>query len=314
MTFLTSKNKSVQIATDAGCFLLGSCLYAGSVSVFSAPNQIAPGGVTGLATIFHTLFHTPIGTVALLLNVPIMVWAMLEISYQVVVKTLVAIVVSSVIIDVSALFLPAYQGDHMLAAIFAGVLEGAGLSLIFLRGGTTGGTDLIARLLNRRFPHWSMGKLMLGVDLLVIAISALVYWSIESALYALIVIFVATRVIDAVLYGMDIGTGKLLYIISAQGQEISLRIMKNLHRGVTVLQGNGAYSGRQREILFCAVRKYEVHRALHLIREVDKQAFIIIGDAGQITGEGFREDPDPEKSIRDLLFRRGQGRGSHPKP
>lgn len=311
MTFLTSKKKWVQVTTDAGCFLLGSCLYAVSVSVFSAPNHIAPGGVTGLATIFNTLFHTPIGSIALLLNLPVMIWAMLEISYQVVIKTIIAIVVSSVIIDVSALFLPAYHGNAMLAAIFAGVLEGVGLALIFLRGGTTGGTDMVARLLNRRFPHLSMGKLMLSVDLVVITISAFVYWSIESVLYALIVIFVATRVIDAILYGMDIGTGKLLYIISDQGQQISSRIIEVLSRGVTVLQGHGAYSGEQRDVLFCAVRKYEVHRALQLVREIDKRAFIIIGDAGQITGEGFREDQVHEKSIRDLLFRRDKGTDSH---
>ncbi|MCI9575943.1 MAG: YitT family protein [Clostridiales bacterium] len=304
MSFLHSEKKGVQILTDAGCFVAGSCLYAISISVFAAPNQIAPGGVTGLATILNTLIHTPIGTVAFLLNIPIIIWAMLEIGYKVVIKTIVAIVISSLVIDLSALFLPAYQGDHMLAAIFAGVLEGIGLSLIFIRGGTTGGTDMTARLLNRRFPHLSMGKLMMTVDMMVITLSAFVYWSIESALYALIVIFVATRVIDAILYGLDIGTGKLLFIISDQGKRISTKIIETLGRGVTILSGHGAYSGQERDVLFCAVRKYEVHRALHLIREIDKRAFIIIGEAGQITGEGFREEKAQEKSVRELLSRK----------
>ncbi len=304
MSFLHSEKKGVQILTDAGCFVAGSCLYAISISVFAAPNQIAPGGVTGLATILNTLIHTPIGTVAFLLNIPIIIWAMLEIGYKVVIKTIVAIVISSLVIDLSALFLPAYQGDHMLAAIFAGVLEGIGLSLIFIRGGTTGGTDMTARLLNRRFPHLSMGKLMMTVDMMVITLSAFVYWSIESALYALIVIFVATRVIDAILYGLDIGTGKLLFIISDQGKRISTKIIETLGRGVTILSGHGAYSGQERDVLFCAVRKYEVHRALHLIREIDKRAFIIIGEAGQITGEGFREEQAQEKSVRELLSRK----------
>ena len=181
--------------------------------MFAAPNQIAPGGLTGVSTILNALFATPIGTVALILNIPILIWASCKIGISVVMKTLLAIVVSSVVIDVSALFLPAYQGDRMLAAIFAGVLEGIGLALILLRGGTTGGTDLTARLLQLRKPHVSMGKFMLGIDMAVVTVSAFVYRSIESGLYAVIVIFVATKVIDTILYGMDAGTGKTLFII-----------------------------------------------------------------------------------------------------
>ena len=124
MSFFTSKKTGVRVAVDFGCFLVGSCLYAISVSVFAAPNQIAPGGLTGVSTILNALFATPIGTVALILNIPILIWASCKIGISVVMKTLLAIVVSSVVIDVSALFLPAYQGDRMLAAIFAGVLEG----------------------------------------------------------------------------------------------------------------------------------------------------------------------------------------------
>lgn len=303
MSLLNSEKKGVSLGVDAGCFLLGSCLYAISVAVFSAPNQIAPGGIAGIATILNVLFHTPIGVMAMVLNVPIMIWAAMEISYKVVVKTIIAIAVSSIIIDVAGWILPAYRGNSMLAAIFAGVLEGLGLSLIFIRGGTTGGSDMVARLLNRRFPHWSMGKLMLSVDAMVITASAFVYWSLESALYALIVIFVATRVIDAVLYGVDIGTGKMLFIISDHGKEIADQIMVGVGRGVTLLKGQGAYSGQGRDVLFCAVRKYEVHRALRMVRDIDRHAFIIIGEAGQITGEGFREEKGPEQSVRELLTR-----------
>ena len=310
MSFFTSKKTGVRVAVDFGCFLVGSCLYAISVSVFAAPNQIAPGGLTGVSTILNALFATPIGTVALILNIPILIWASCKIGISVVMKTLLAIVVSSVVIDVSALFLPAYQGDRMLAAIFAGVLEGIGLALILLRGGTTGGTDLTARLLQLRKPHVSMGKFMLGIDMAVVTVSAFVYRSIESGLYAVIVIFVATKVIDTILYGMDAGTGKTLFIISDHSKEIAAEILESVSRGITIWDTRGAYSGQHRDMLFCAVRKYEVYRVLRLIREIDKNAFVIIGDAGQISGEGFQGEPPKEKTLLQWLRRKKTS--SHP--
>lgn len=299
-------NTSVQVFYDVVCFTLGSVLYGCSVSVFSEPNQIAPGGVTGLSIVFNSLFHTPVGTMVLILNIPLMIWAIFELGYKLVAKTIFAILLTSIVIDVIAILIPPYQGDKMLVAIFAGVTEGAGLALIFIRGGTTGGTDTAARLLGKRFPHVSMGRLMMFIDFTVVLIAAFAFHSIESAMYAVIVIFVATQIIDAMLYGTDVGTGKLLFIVSRKSNDVADAIIHKLSRGVTILKSRGAYTGSDNEVLLCAVRKYEVYRLTQLVREIDNKAFVIIGDAGQINGEGFKENGQEEKTLRDVIKKRKQ--------
>ncbi|NLG92777.1 MAG: YitT family protein, partial [Clostridiales bacterium] len=205
------KAKVIEILKDNLFFLVGSLIYAVSVDVFTAPNHIAPGGITGVCTMINFIWHWPIGMTGLLFNIPIFIWAIMEIGYKLVGKTIIATVYVSVAIDVIAKVLPHYTGEKMVAALFGGLLEGIGLSLVFMRGGTTGGTDMIARLLGRKLRNFSMGKLMLGIDSLIILTSAIVYGSIESALYAVIAIFVSTRLIDSILYGTDTGTGKLLF-------------------------------------------------------------------------------------------------------
>lgn len=282
-------------------FAVGSVLFAVSVNCFTAPNKIAPGGVTGLATVLNYLIGTPIGTMLFLINVPIFIWAILELGYQLVGKTIVATLICSITIDTLSPVLPVYEGDHMLAALFGGVLEGVGLSMILVKGATTGGTDMVARLLERRLRHLSMGQLMLGVDAMVIVLAGFAYRSLESALYAFVVIFVSTRLIDSILYGADIGTGKMLFIISSKNDEIANQIVSNLERGVTALKSRGLYSGRDGEALLCAVRKYEVSKITDIVHSVDENAFMIIGDAAEIKGEGFRKINREEKTVRDLF-------------
>ena len=293
-------------ATDFGFFIVGGVLYGLSVNLFTAPNQIAPGGLTGLSTVFNFLWGTPIGGVIFLLNIPLFLWAILSVGYKLVIKTIVATAVSSAAIDILSLVVPPYQNNLMLAAVFGGVVEGFALALIFMRGGTTGGTDMVARLLGRYFPHISMARLMMCLDALVVTFAAFVYRSLESAMYALIVIFVATRLIDAVLYGTDAGTGKLLYIISEKNEQIAAQILTDLDRGVTYLKSRGAYSGRESELLLCAVRRYEVCKANAIVRELDPNAFVIVGDAGEISGEGFRQVKSGDKTLRELLRRKNR--------
>ena len=197
--------------------------------------------------------------------------------------------------------LPVYKGDLILTAVFGGVCEGIGLAVIFMRGATTGGSDLIARLLGRRLRHIPMGKLMLFVDVIIVTISGFVYQSIESAMYAAIVIFVATSLIDTILYGTDIGTGKTFYVLSSKSKEIGDRIMTEMDRGVTYLQARGGYSNQSHEMLFCAVRRFEVYKINEIIRSVDKDAFVIVGDAGEISGEGFKPAAPDDTPLRELI-------------
>lgn len=281
--------------------LVGSAIYGVSVNVFTAPNHIAPGGVTGLSTLINYVFGTPIGLVAFLINIPIIIWAILEIGYKLVVKTMTAIILSSLMIDLFSCFLPAYQGNMILVALFAGLCEGLGLSLTFIRGATTGGTDMVARLLGRRLPHLSMGKLMLVIDGIIVVISAFVYGSIENAMYACIVIFVSTRLIDSILYGTDSGTGKLFFVMSPKVRAMGDRIIKELDRTVTYLDSHGGYSNEPGETMICAVRRFEVYQIQSIIREEDRNAFVIVGDAGEITGEGFRPVRSDDKPLKEIL-------------
>ena len=226
---------------------------------------------------------------------------MVEIGYKLVAKSVVAILLSSVAIDLLAPIVPSYQGNMILVALFAGLCEGLGLSLTFLRGATTGGTDMLARLLGRRKPHLSMGKLMLAVDGLIVLASAFVYGSIENAMYACIVIFVSTRLIDSILYGTDVGTGKLFFVMSPKVRQMGDRIIREVDRTVTYLDSHGGYTNEPGETMLCAVRRFEVFQVQAIIREEDRDAFVIVGDAGQITGEGFRSAHSDDKPLKELL-------------
>ncbi|WP_369297454.1 YitT family protein [uncultured Neglectibacter sp.] len=281
--------------------LVGSMIYGLSVNAFTSPNHIAPGGVTGLSTLINYVFGTPIGLMAFLINIPIIIWAIVEIGYKLVLRTMIAIVLSSTMIDVFSYFIPAYRGDMILVALFAGLCEGVGLSLTFIRGATTGGTDMLARLLGRRLPHMSMGKLMLAIDGVIVVISAFVYGSIENAMYACIVIFVSTKLIDSILYGTDSGTGKLFFVMSPKVRAMGDRIIKELDRTVTYLDSHGGYTREPGETMICAVRRFEVYHIQMIIREEDRDAFVIVGDAGEITGEGFRPVRSDDKPLKEIL-------------
>lgn len=298
---MTNTTRRKDILLDIAFIAAGAAVYATAVTALTAPNNIAPGGVTGLCTMLNFMFGTPIGLMGFLINIPIILWAVVDIGYKLVVKTMAAIVLSSVLIDLFTGFMPVYRGNPILVAVFSGVGEGLGLSLTFIRGATTGGTDMIARLLERRMPQMSMGKLMLALDGIIVAASAVVFGSIENAMYACIDIFVCTSVIDSILYGTDAGTGKLFYVMSPKVREMGQRVIKELDRTVTYLDSHGGYSNEPGETMLCVVRRFEVFQIQAIIREVDRNAFVIVGDAGQITGEGFKSMHPDDKSLKELV-------------
>ena len=273
---------------------LGASLYAASVAVFTSKNNIAPGGLTGVAIMLNYLFSLPIGAMIFVMNIPLFLWAFFESGKRFVVKTMIGTALVSVFIDIFQVILPFYSGNIMLAAIFGGALSGFGLGLIFARGGSTGGTDIIAVSLNKRFPHISTGRLMLISDAVVLTAAAIVYGNIESALFAGITIFVSVRVIDAVTYGTSRGNGKLIFIISDSYETISREIIQKLGRGVTILNGSGAYTGNSKRVLMCAARPNQVVKITKGVKIIDKKAFIVVTTANSILGEGFYNS-DKEK-------------------
>lgn len=281
-------------ATDVLYDLIGAIIYAVSVHMFTAPNHIAPGGVTGIATLVNYLVSSAqIGTVSLLINIPLLLLSYRFLGKSMTIKTLKSVLIMSVVIDLTGLFLPAYTDNPLLAALFGGVGIGAGLAVIFMRGGTTGGTDIAGRLLQLKFPHLPIGRAMMLVDCTVLFASSLVYGKLESALYGLIAIFTCSRVLDSLLYGMDVG--KMALVVSDKNEEISKAIIEELDRGVTLLAGKGGYSGQERYVLMTAVRKNQFHKLKKLVSTIDPGAFLIVAEAGEIMGEGFRSIHDDLK-------------------
>ncbi len=283
------------ILADFFSFVIGSMIFALSVSAFTAPNNIAPGGVTGIATVLNHLFDVHIGTTIIILNTPLIIAAFFIIGWRFVTRSLICLLVSSIMIDAIAIYLPQlqYTSNPLLAAVAGGVLSGAGLSLIYMRGGSTGGTDVAARILNKYKPHLKLGSAIMIFDLTVVACATFVYKDIELALLAVITIFLASMVIDKVMDGLDMG--KLMFIVTNSPSEVGKAIMTKMNRGATLLKGEGAYSGEEKKILMCAVRRNESFRLKQIVHEIDPYAFIMVGDASHIYGEGFRPMKEEDK-------------------
>lgn len=277
-----------KLLLDYFLIVVGAAIYALSVDFFTAPNNIAPGGVTGISTILNYLLHTPIGAVTLILNVPLLIWGAVENGWRFILRTIVATALSSVFIDVFAFIPFTYTGEMILAAIFGGLISGFGLGLIFLRGGTTGGTDIIGRNLHKRLPYLSVGTIILICDVVVIAASAVAYGSIESALYAVIAIFTSTKVIDAVVFGFSRDNGKLLIIITSKPDDVR-SVLLAADKGVTLLPAKGGYTEQPRGVILCATHSREVYRVKNTITAADPDAFIITSTATAISGQGFTD-------------------------
>lgn len=285
LPYIRNRARVYEVLKDLIFYLAGSALYSASVAVFTAPNKIAPGGLTGIATILYYVIHTPIGTTMFILNIPLFLLGFRFIGKRFIARTIICTAMVSVMTDMMAV-LPAYRGNMLLAVLYGGVLGGAGLALIFLRGSTTGGSDVASRLLRLKYPHIPMGRMMLLLDTVIIGISAVVFHSLDSALYAIICSFTGSRVIDSILYGSD--NGRMVLVISDNNDEIARVILQDMERGVTLLKGRGVYTGRERDVLMCAVRRPEAARLRAIVRRSDPSAFIIMCEAGEVIGEGFK--------------------------
>ncbi|MCI8699431.1 MAG: YitT family protein [Oscillospiraceae bacterium] len=267
---------------------LGSAVYALGFVWCYAPNGIAFGGITGVAQIVNFLIPAlPIGVTVIVLNIPLFVLGWRLIGGRLLVTSLYAMALSSVFIDVLT---PLYDWPPMeplLACIFGGVLLGLSLGLVFQQGATTGGTDLLARLLKLKLAWLPMGKLLMGIDLAVIVAVAAAFRALDAALYGLVALYISTIVMDGVLYGLD--TAKVAYIISDRNKEISAAIVKDLDRGVTILHGQGAYTGADKDVLMCAFKQREIAAIKAAVKDIDPAAFVIVCDAHEVLGEGFRD-------------------------
>ena len=267
---------------------LAALIYALSFVWCFDPNGIAFGGITGLAQIVNRLFPAaPVGVTVIVLNIPLFILGWKLIGGKLLVSSLYAMFISSVFID---LLTPLYDWQPMeplLACIFGGLLMGASLGVVFLQGATTGGTDLAARLLKLKFKWLPMGKLLMGVDLAVIVLVALFFRNLNTALYGLVALYISTLAMDGILYGLD--NAKVAYIISDAYDEISSAIVQDLDRGVTILHGQGAYTGAEKQVLMCAFKQREIAAIKAVVKDIDPDAFLIVCNAHEVLGDGFRE-------------------------
>ena len=265
--------------------LVGSFLIALGLVIFFVPNKIAPGGVTGIATVLHYLFNIRVGILVLAINIPLFLIAIKILGKKVGLKTLWGILTLSLLIELLSKLNPVITENYFLATIYGGALAGLGLGVVFRFGGTTGGTDLIAAILNRYFPSISMGKGLLIIDAFVISMAGIVF-NAELALYAMIAIFVQSKIIDFVQEGLDYT--KSVIIVSNNSDEIADAIMKELGRGVTGLKGYGAYSGKKKNVLLITISRAEITKLKNIIFDVDNKAFVILNNAHEVLGEGFK--------------------------
>ena len=255
--------------------------------MFIYPSEISPGGLTGVAAVFEYVLSVPMGVSVLVLNIPIIAIGFLKFGGSFILRTAVATFFVSFNLSLTAKILPVFNIEKILAAIFGGILMGVGLSLVMLKGATTGGIDIIAKLINNRFRHVSVGKIILCIDGIVILFASIAYRNFESALYSVVAMYSASGILDLIIYGAD--KGKLVYIITDEPQAICRDINVKLKRGVTALKGFGGYTRKEKEVLLCSVRKYEIAAIYKIIKLYDPAAFVIVSDAAEITGQGFKK-------------------------
>ena len=281
-----------QKVRSCGIITLGAVIYALAFDWFVAPNQIAMGGVTGLAQIVNALVPVlPVGVLSILVNVPLFLAGWRLLGGRLLVSSLYAMAVSSLAIDVIAWMHTFPPMDPILATLYGGAGMGVGLGLVFSQGATTGGTDIIGKLLKLKFPWLPIGKLVMIPDMVVVILAAVVFGTVNAALYGLIQMYLLSKVMDMILYGWD--TSRVAYIITDRWEE-TVQGLLDMNRGVTLLQGKGAYTGAEKQVLLVAFRQREIVPIKRMLREIDPKAFFIVCDAHEILGEGFGDSQKEE--------------------
>lgn len=280
--------------------LLGSAIYALAYDLFLIPHQIVPGGISGLSMIINRYLHTPIGLVIIILNIPIFLLGAKIIGKIYTVKSVVAVLISSALIDFFNYLVPlkSVTDNKILAALYGGIMLGIGLGIIFRGQASTGGTDIIGQIINR-YSNFSTGNSILIVDFIIISASGIAFGNFEAALYGYLTLFFSTKIIDLVLEG--ISYTRAAFIISEKNQQISDMILTKLNRGVTQLQGIGGYSQLPKDVLYVVISKRQVNELVYRIKEIDPHAFVVITDVYEVLGKGFHPRTPPLPLPRKLI-------------
>lgn len=269
----------------AGTTAIGSALFALGFAMFLIPNDINTGGISGLAMILRELLgFGSIGTLTLVMNIPLFLIGGVKIGKRFFAGSLIGMVLSSVLIDLFAL-IPFATPEPLIGGLYGGVLCGAGLGLVFMAGASTGGSDILVRLLKKRYRNLPIGSISMMFDAMVVLLTGLVFRDISKALYSGVVVFVCGQVIDAVVYRFDYS--RVALIISKEHEKIAKAISDQLDRGATYLHGAGSYTHQNIEVVLAVVRKGQLAELKELVMDIDENAFVIVQEAHQVLGDGF---------------------------
>lgn len=263
----------------------GSAIFAFGFSLFLEPNGMSPGGISGLAMVLvHWLGIGSVGTLAILINLPLFLLGGLKIGKRFFVGSLIGMVLSSLLIDLFAT-VPAPEVEPLVGAIYGGGLCGLGLGIVFVIGSSTGGSDILVRLLKLRWKNVPIGQIALYFDIFVVVLTGIVHWDVTSSLYTGLAVFVTSQVVDLVVYRFDFS--KVALIITKEHKAVAQAISDRLERGATFLYGQGSYSGQDTKVVLTAVRKQQLAELKELVVAIDPNAFIIVQEAHQVLGDGF---------------------------
>lgn len=265
--------------------IIGAAIVALSLDLFLIPAEIAPGGVSGLAIVINYLTGFPVGLVILMLNIPIFLLGARNFSKGFVVISLFGMISLSLITDLFS-FLTPVTGDMLLSSVYGGVLMGCGIGLIFRENASTGGTDIVAHVLRKKFPGFSVGRFVLLIDAVIVVLAGLIYHKWEVVLYSAIALYISSYIIDLLVEGVDFA--KVAYVISDKPKEIAEKISAELEHGTTALKGSSMYTGNDKTVLMCVVKKYEIGKLKEIIQREDDNAFVIVSDTREVLGNGFK--------------------------
>lgn len=265
--------------------MVGSSLVALSINLFFLRLKIAPGGVSGLSTVIHYLTGAPMGTIVIVLNIPLFIIGIIDFGKKFLIKTFLATVFMSIVLNYTS-FLSQITEDMFLASIFGGSVMGLGLALVFKGGATTGGTDIAAKVVNKHFPSFQISEQLFLIDALVVFAAIIFFKNFDVGLYSIISILVSAKVIDVVFEG--IGFSKALFIISDEGDKIGKQIISKLERGVTGLNGEGMYTRVSKKILLTVADRRQIPKIKRIAKNFDENSFIIVTDVREVMGKGFK--------------------------
>lgn len=260
--------------------------YAVGISLFVEPNNIASGGVTGIAIILNKAIGGSTGIWFFVINIPILLIGMWKFGFKFLMSTVYCTTIISVFTDLLSHYGSPLTNDVLVATIAGGMLTAIGMGGVFKAGATTGGMDIVVKLCKLKFPYMKTGSLFLIMDFLVVLASAFVFQDIDRAFYSAMEVFVTSTLLDLVLYGKD--GAKLIYIISDKSEKIAARLLDELNIGVTYMEGQGAYSGREKKVIMCVTKKQIAPRAEEIVKEEDPNTFMIVSSASEIYGEGYK--------------------------